>query len=280
MHLRFGLAALSNQHFDNILVPVGTRHDEYLSRYAAAGFEALELSQLYHAPEVTAAMQRWAAEAPDGFTFPAKLWKGATAPESSAWSRGGLDAAHSALEAMRPLRDRNLLGPVVAQFPPAFQNTPVHRRWLVQLLRLRSPGTFVVEFRHDSWWTDDVRDLLRARDTQLVWSTHDKAPAPDWVTGSRGYVRFCGTAYPERGRHVTVRDRTEVILGMRERLAAAPWDDCTVIVTNPFEGNAIDSLPRIAAALGATGKAEAWTREPGQPLLRDPPPGQTTLGPD
>lgn len=278
MRLRFGLAALSNGHFDNILVPIGTRHDEYLPRYGRAGFEALELAQLYHAPDVTDRMHRWAEQAPEGFRFPAKLWKDATAPEDGVWGPAQHEAAQTALAAMEPLRDAGVLGPVVAQFPPGFENTAGHRDWLTDLLVSQPPGAFVVELRHASWWTDEVRDLLTARQTQLVWSTHDKAPAPDWVTGPAGYVRFCGTAYGERGRHVTVRDRTEALLRVRDMLAAAPWDDCTVIVTNPFEGNAIDSLPKIAAALSATERAKAWTRPPGRPLLDGPPPGQTTLG--
>lgn len=275
MHLRFGLAALSNKHFDNTLFPLRTPHREYLSRYASL-FGVLELSQLYHTPVPSRSIRDWVAQAPAGFTFPAKLWKETVAPEDGAWGGEQTAAARRSLDGMTPLRDAGALGPVVAQFPPAFHRDDAHHAWLADLLALRPRGEFAVELRHASWWTPETRALLEDHAAPLVWSTHDKAPAPAWITGDLGYVRFTGTAYPRRGRYVTVRDRLDAILEMRARLAAEPWDECFVIVTNPFEGNAVDSLPRIAAALGEEALAKRCTRGPGEVLFPTPV-GQTAF---
>lgn len=75
----------------------------------------------------------------------------------------------------------------------------------------------------------------------------------------------------KRGRHVTVADRLDDVLEIRKRLNQASWKECFVIVTNPFEGNAVDSLPRIAAALGDEGLAQRLRRPPGQVLFPDAP---------
>ena len=106
--------------------------------------------------------------------------------------------------------------------------------------------------------------MMPARKTALVWGTHPKAFAPPWATSSFGYVRFTGNLVDVRGRYVTQTDRLDDILEMRKRVQHAPWKEAYVISTNPFEGNAADSLPRIAAALGDEALATRLTRKPGE----------------
>ena len=115
-----------------------------------------------------------------------------------------------------------------------------------------------------------MEHLLEDFDAPLVWSTWPKAFAPPWRTASKGYIRFTGTHFNTRGRHVQVADRLGDILEIRKRLEQASWKECFAIVTNPFEGNAVDSIPRIAAALGAPDLAARMRRGPGQVLFPDP----------
>lgn len=265
--IRFGLAALSNRHFDNILFPIGTRHDEYLPRYAAAGLDALELAVAYHGLELPPEVAAWVDQAPPGFVFAAKLWKGAVAPDGE-WDDAAIAAAGQGLDALRDALGARC-GRVVAQFPARFEATPARHEWLEDLLAL-APDRLAVELRHDSWWSDDTHALLTGRRVPVVWSTFDGAPAPAWDTGPDRYIRFTGRAHRSkrtRGRPLPRRDRLHDILDVRERLAAAPGRETVVIVTNPFEGNAVDSLPRIVAALGGPERANHLRRGPGEPLL-------------
>lgn len=264
MRLRFGLAALSNRHFEHMLFPIGTRHDAYLPRYAEV-FDHLELAVLYHQP-MDERVRGWLEQAPPGFTFSAKLTKDAVRPESGVTDPG---AALRPLQDLEPARAAGGLGHVVLQFPASFEQTPENLAGLEDLLDVGAPGTFAVELRHPSWWTPSTRALLEGAHAPLVWGTMPKAKTPDWVTADAGYVRFVGTHHNTRGRHIKVEDRLEDVLEMRARLAKEPWDACTLIVTNTFEGNALDSLPRICAALGDEALARQVTRRPGRPLFDD-----------
>ncbi len=91
------------------------------------------------------------------------------------------------LDAAAGLGDR--LGPVLLQLPPDLQAAP---RLLDECLRQFPPEIRVaVEPRHESWWADQVRDILAARNAALCWADRKGATVtPLWRTADWGYLRF------------------------------------------------------------------------------------------
>jgi uncharacterized protein YecE (DUF72 family) len=55
-----------------------------------------------------------------------------------------------------------------------------------------------VEPRHETWWTDEIRQILAAYDAALCWADRRGRPiTPLWRTATGGYLRFHeGTAQP------------------------------------------------------------------------------------
>jgi uncharacterized protein YecE (DUF72 family) len=48
-----------------------------------------------------------------------------------------------------------------------------------------------VELRHESWWTDETRQLLTRHGAALCWADRRGRPvAPLWRTADWGYLRF------------------------------------------------------------------------------------------
>ncbi len=271
MRLRFGLGAWSNSHFDHALYPLRTLHAEYLPRYATK-FDCAEADVLHHREADEGTLDDWVASTPREFQFLPKMHKLAThgaklTPDDEAGPPNPA-VAEAALDALAPLAKAKKLGPILLQFPSSFKRETGWEH-LIELMSLRPPGAFAVEFRDASWFVPATENLLEDFDAALVWSTWPKAMAPPWATSNVGYVRFTGKHVHTRGRHVTVADRLGDILEIRKRLAQAAWKECLVIVTNPFEGNAVDSLPRIAAALGGPELGRKFTKAPGQPLFPD-----------
>jgi uncharacterized protein YecE (DUF72 family) len=95
------------------------------------------------------------------------------------------------------------LGPVLLQLPPTLKAEPAlldaclaefRDAWVPGRGRLR----IVVEPRHASWWTEEVRQILAAHDAALCWADRLGRPvAPLWPTAGWGYLRFHeGTADP------------------------------------------------------------------------------------
>lgn len=277
VELRFGLGAWSNAHFDHILYPLRTPHTERLARYASL-FPVAEADILHHRMPEAAHLAEWIDQTPPGFRFLPKMHKDVTHPGGRQRGRptegaptDPLAAARAFLDALDPLEAAGKCGPVLVQYAKDFTFGDRNLNRLAQVLALRGPGTFAVELRHASWWNEETEALLARHQAALVWSTYDMAPAPPWATADFGYVRFVGTTGKTRDRWVTKRDRLEDVLEIRRNVAQArdggAWRECFVIVTNRFEGNAIDSLPRIAAALDETELAKRVSRRPGEPLL-------------
>ena len=263
LKMRFGLTAWSNSHFDNALFPLGTPHDEYLPRYATV-FSAAEADQLYHRLPGKKLLDPWVEQTPKDFRFLPKMWKKVT------HEGGGVEEAKTWLALLEPLRAAGKLGPILVQLPPSMKR---EKGWdlVEKVLALQEPGSFALEVRNPTWFVDATQELLTTHDAALVWGTHPKAFAPPWATSSWGYVRFTGNLVDVRGRYVTQTDRLTDILEMRKRVQHAPWKEAYVISTNPFEGNAADSLPRIAAALGDGELAKRLTRKPGEVWFPGPP---------
>jgi len=294
MRLRFALAAWSNPHFDNALYPLGTPHAEHLPRYASL-FDAVEADVLHHRMPSQSLLQDWISQTPEGFLFLPKMHKDAThgpamrgggrlakrhpwlnpqLPQDPAAEKAqqGIDQgiAKRFMEAIETLRAAKRLGPVLLQFAPSLTREAGWDR-LTTLLSAAPPGTFAVELRHTSWFVPAAEELLEDFEAPLVWSTYPGAFAPPWRTSDRGYVRFTGKHMPKRGRHVTVADRTSDVREVARRLKDASWKECFVVVSNPFEGNAVDTLPKVAEHFGAEKLAQRLKRPPGGALFPDPP---------
>ena len=81
------------------------------------------------------------------------------------------------------------LGPVLLQLPPDLRAEP---ELLRECLRQFPAAIRVaVEPRHESWWTDEVRDVLAARDAALCWADRKgSAVTPLWRTAGWGYLRL------------------------------------------------------------------------------------------
>ncbi len=82
------------------------------------------------------------------------------------------------------------LGPVLFQLPPQMQ---ADRERLAEFIKRLNPNhRYTFEFRHESWYADDIYDLLAEFDAALCISDHASAPAPREVTAPWVYVRNHG----------------------------------------------------------------------------------------
>src|SRR5262249_20327737 len=106
---------------------------------------------------------------------PRPLWGGGPGPPLPVpLPRGaGTRAVGRLLGAAAGLGDR--LGPVLLQLPPDFHADPgALDRCLAEFSRVAAAAGLrvrvAVEFRHDSWWTGEVRELLTRHGATLSWA--------------------------------------------------------------------------------------------------------------
>jgi uncharacterized protein YecE (DUF72 family) len=80
------------------------------------------------------------------------------------------------------------LGPVLIQLPPNLEIDTVR---MADVLKLIPKSVRVaVEFRHESWFTPAVRDLLSTHNAALCLADSPRRETPRWRTADWGFVRF------------------------------------------------------------------------------------------
>ena len=173
----------------------------------------------------------WAAQVPAEFRFVLKASRRITHINRLANQDDSLEYF---LRTVNVLGER--LGPTLFQCPPSLR---------LDLARLhdflaRVPRTWraALEFRHASWFTDDVYEALRAHDVALVAAEEDEgegAGAPLVPTASWGYLRLRRTTYA-----------TEELKAWLTRIQAQPWKEAFVFLKHDEEGK---TGPEAATAL-------------------------------
>ena len=76
------------------------------------------------------------------------------------------------------------------QLPPQFSKNGERLDAFLRMLPQRN--RYVFEFRHPSWYDDDILDILRRHQAALCLSDHRDAPAPWEITAPFVYLRAHG----------------------------------------------------------------------------------------
>jgi uncharacterized protein YecE (DUF72 family) len=170
--------------------PVGLPQRQWLASYAER-FPTVEINNAFYRLPERDTFAAWRAQVPEDEQVAVKVSRYLThvrrlrdpaEPVARFWSRA---------EALG-----DSLGPVLLQLPPTLR---ADRDALDAVLaQFPSTARVVVEPRHDSWWSEQVADVLRAHGAALCWADRRSRPVtPLWRTAGFGYVRLHeGTAQP------------------------------------------------------------------------------------
>jgi uncharacterized protein YecE (DUF72 family) len=186
-----GCSGWNYPHWRERVYPRGLPARRWLEHYATL-FDTVELNTTFYRLAKPEAVARWVAETPAGFVFAAKASRYMTHMKRLTDLEPGLERYY---EAIAPLADSPKLGPVLWQFPANFRRDEDR---LAGALALLPRGRHAFEFRHRSWFTDDVFELLRAYGAALAFGDHPERPwQPLELTADWTFVRF---HYGRRGR--------------------------------------------------------------------------------
>jgi uncharacterized protein YecE (DUF72 family) len=163
--------------------------------YYAKHFQTTELNGVFYRTPTEDAVRNWARHTPEAFVFAWKASKFITH-----WKRLN-DTSRNSLELMESRL--GLLGdkavPILFQLPPQFEK---NRERLAAFFKLLSSRRrYALEFRHPSWYEDDILDLLRDNNVALCISDHHDAPSPWIATADHVYVRGHGPGGRYRGHY-------------------------------------------------------------------------------
>jgi uncharacterized protein YecE (DUF72 family) len=134
----------------------------WLEHYAKH-FDTVEVNNTFYRLPNRNAVANWERTAPPGFLFAVKASRYLTHVKRLRDLGPGLERFYERLE---PLARSPKLGPILWQLPPTFQRDD--DRLAVALERLPAGQRHCFEFRHPSWFAEEVYALLRAHGAALV----------------------------------------------------------------------------------------------------------------
>jgi uncharacterized protein YecE (DUF72 family) len=183
--VRIGCSGWNYQHWrDGVFYPPRLPPRRWLEHYAQH-FDTVEVNSTFYRLPRQSAAANWARESPPGFLFALKMSRYATHIKRLRDLPPSIDLFYDRIE---PLAGSRKLGPVLWQLPPDFRRDD--ERLEVALGQLPA-GRHCFEFRHESWFAEEVYDLLRRHGAALVIGDAPERPFQEHVlTAGWTFVRL------------------------------------------------------------------------------------------
>jgi uncharacterized protein YecE (DUF72 family) len=163
--------------------------------YYATQFDTTELNGVFYRTPSLETVRNWRINSPAEFIFAWKASKFITHwKHLSEHSQNSLALLNERLHILGAKA-----GPVLFQLPARFERNDERLRTFLRMLSKRWRYTF--EFRHRSWYCDDVFEMLKRHNISLCLSDHRDAPAPWIKTAQHVYVRGHGPGGHYKGRY-------------------------------------------------------------------------------
>jgi uncharacterized protein YecE (DUF72 family) len=204
--------------------------------FYASRLTTVEVNNTFYRMPTEKMMSDWVALVPAGFTFAVK------APQRITHQKRLKDAGEVTSTFLRiaaVLGDKR--GPLLFQLPPNMKkDLPRLDAFLSEL-----PGDVRVafEFRHTSWFDEEVYEVLRARKVALCTAEGEGLASPLVVTTDWGYLRLRLTSYSD-----------EALAAWAARIRGQAWGEAFVYFKHD-EGEAPAMAAKLIANLSLPGEA-------------------------
>ncbi|OKL40322.1 DUF72 domain-containing protein [Pontibacter flavimaris] len=193
--LHIGTSGWHYRHWVGTFYPKELRPSGFTGYYTGH-FSTVEINNSFYKLPPAETFARWRESVPDNFIFAVKASRYLTHMKKLLEPQEPLSRFFAAANALE-----HKLGPVLFQLPPGWK---VNVRRLQDFMALLPPYyKYTFEFRHPSWYTDEVLNLLRKHNAAFCIYELDGHQSPLHVTAGFVYVRLHGPggkyagSYPE-----------------------------------------------------------------------------------
>lgn len=228
-------------HWRERLYPKGLPQRRWLSHYAEH-YDTVEVNSTFYRLASPTAVEAWVEQSPPGFIFSVKASRYLTHVKRLKMLDPYIERFYEPLEALTATEK---LGPVLWQLPENFHRDDER---LAGALAALPEGRHAFEFRHASWFTEEVYSQLREHGVALVIGDDPGRPfqtlerTTDWT-----FIRF---HRGNRGRGGNYSPSEIDTWGRR----IAQWRRTTEVFAyynNDWQGYALRDANRLKKRLGA-----------------------------
>jgi uncharacterized protein YecE (DUF72 family) len=185
MNWHIGCSGFHYKHWKGTFYPADLPQRRWFEYYAQH-FSTLELNVTFYRFPRVGFLRKWYTDSPADFRFSVKAPKAITHFKQF---HNTIDMITSFYATIREgLADK--LGPVLFQFPPRFHYAEDRLQRVLDQLDPRFDN--VLEFRHPSWWREDVYKKLGEHQIAFCGMSHPDLPRDVVANSTVLYYRFHG----------------------------------------------------------------------------------------
>jgi len=160
--------------------------------YYGSLFNSIEVNSSFYKVPMGATVAKWADSVPDGFKFTFKLWRDITHQKNLAFNPADVERFMQVINHCSQHK-----GCLLVQFPPGLHSSNIASlQNLLSVIRDADPDAewkTAIEFRHPSWYTGNVFELLDRYKATLVIHDMPASIAPlNPISDDFVYLRFHG----------------------------------------------------------------------------------------
>jgi len=186
--VRIGTSGWSYNHWIDVFYPPDLKSGDWLSYYSRY-FNTVELNVTFYRTPSEKMFVNWYQKTPTDFLFIVKGNRFITHTKKLQVENNSLELFFSRVKLLK-----EKLGVILWQLPPNFQ-ADINR--LEEFLKLTKKFTRqkirqAFEFRHPSWFSNDVYKILKKYNAALCIADSKKYPSEEILTADFVYLRFHG----------------------------------------------------------------------------------------
>lgn len=189
--------------------------------FYAQRFSTVEINNTFYRMPAPSVLESWSTQVPAKFKFVLK------APQAITHFKRLKDVQEPTerfLQVASVLKER--LGPLLFQLPPNFKKDLSRLEGFLDLLP--AGARVALEFRHESWFDDEVFARLRSKSCALCVADSEDLPSPDLVDTARfGMLRLRREDYSKQGLTAWI-----------DKARSQKWDDAYVFFKHEDSGTA------------------------------------------
>ncbi|MBB4440205.1 uncharacterized protein YecE (DUF72 family) [Rhizobium leguminosarum] len=220
-------------HWKGKFYPADVPSSQYFSIYQSS-FKTVELNAPFYSWPTIGVVKAWIRQAAPGFVYTIKVCELITHIKR-------FEHAESLIQDFGYIAD--LLGPQMGcflfQLPPSVRYTPQMLQSILSQLDCRRRN--VVEFRHKSWWNEEVFEAFKAAGAIFCSCSGPRLPDELVRTADDIYVRFHGTKQWYRHDYSDA-ELLEWVERIRHSRAKTVW----VYFNNDRDGHSIKNANRLS----------------------------------
>ena len=238
-NIHIGCSGWVYKHWRGIFYPEGLPQKRWFERYSEE-FDTVEINASFYRVPLESTFEGWRNKAPPGFRYAVKVNRFITHMKKLLDCEEQLDRF---IALARPLAEA--LGPLLYQLPPSLhKDLPCLEAFL---RRLPADLEQVVEFRHRSWYDEEVLALLDRYGIGFVCHDLRGLISPRWASGLTAYVRFHGSGGRYSGRY-----SDEALLRWTDWIVAQSSQGRSVwcYFNNDIHGHALEDARTLKSMVG------------------------------